>query len=94
MERGARNDLAVAVTLTINVVGLPLANTMGLVTEQTVVAGAPEHAMATLPEYPGPGVSCREYCAVWPAFTVAVRADAALVTVNAEALTVPFTMTV
>lgn len=81
------------VTVTVKVVGLPLVRTMGLATEQTVVDGAPEHVMVTPPEYPGPGVSCKEYCAVWPAFTVAVEADGALVTVKAAAVTVPLTMT-
>ncbi len=67
---------------------------MGFATVQVVVAGAPEHAMVTVPEYPGPGVSCTLYCAVWPAVTVAASEAAGLVTVNAEAFTVPVTVTV
>jgi hypothetical protein len=36
-------------------------NWIGLVTMHVVVAGAPEHAMVTAPEYPVPGVSCKVY---------------------------------
>lgn len=86
--------MAVVVTITANVVVLPAVNLTGLATVQAVVAGAPEHAMVTVPENAEPGVSWMLYCAVCPAVTVAVKADAALVTEKAEALTVPFTVTV
>ena len=92
MELGMRNDRAVVVTETAKVVGVPLVSVMGFATVQVAPAGAPEQAIVTVPEKPGPGVSCTLYVAVWPAVTVAVR-DEALVTVNALALIVPVTVT-
>jgi hypothetical protein len=86
--------LAVVVTITANVVVLPAVSLTGLATVHEVVAGAPEHAMVTVPENAEPGVNWMLYCAVCPAVTVAVKAEAALVTAKAEALTVPFTVTV
>ena len=39
-------------------------------TEQVDIEGAPVHVSATVPVNPSAGVSCRGYCAVWPAVTV------------------------
>jgi hypothetical protein len=55
------SDGFIVVTVTLTDAGVPVVNWMGFVTVQVVVAGAPEHAMVTGPEYPMPGVSCKLY---------------------------------
>ena len=37
--------------------------------------GKPEHDIEMFPLKPVPGLTCNEYCAVWPATTVAVVED-------------------
>jgi hypothetical protein len=69
------------VTVTLTDAGVPVISWMGFVTVHVVVAGAPEQAMVTAPEYPAPGVSCKVYWAVCPALTAVVKAEAGLVTV-------------
>jgi hypothetical protein len=49
------------VTVTFTDAGAPAVNWTGFVTVHVVVAGAPEHAMVTGPEYPVPAVSCKVY---------------------------------
>jgi hypothetical protein len=57
---GASEDFRV-VTLTVTAADVPDVNWTGFVTVHEVVAGAPEHAIFTGPEYPAPGTSCKVY---------------------------------
>jgi hypothetical protein len=69
---GVSSDAARVLTETLKETALPLVTGKVAGTVQLAPKGAPEQVNAKVPLKPAPGVTCRLYCAVWPAVTLTV----------------------
>jgi len=95
MLRGAPGGAAAAalvVTVTVKFAGAPFVIvTLGAL--QFAPVGEPEHAKASDPLNPAPGMACRLNCAVWPALTEALRVAPAAATIVTAVTPVPLIVT-